>query len=68
MYSPKISETQVRRLYRLARAQHRPMTHLVGHAIQAYFDQHERPEVAYVITDQGRDALRRVSEGQADYA
>ena len=44
------------------------MTRLVGQAIQAYLDQHERPEVAFVITDQGRDALSRVAEGQADYA
>ena len=59
MYSPKIPEHLIPRLYRAARAQKRPMTRLAADAIQRYLDEREQPEVAYVLTDSGRDFLRR---------
>jgi hypothetical protein len=47
------------RLYRAAKAQKRPMTRLVADAIQRYLEQHDAPEVGYVVTEQGRNVLRR---------
>ena len=59
MYSPKIPEHFIPRLYRAAQAQKRPMTRLVADAVQRYLDEHEAPEVGYVLTEQGRSLLRR---------
>ena len=39
MYSPKIPEHFIPVLYRLARSQGRPMTHLVAEAVQTYIDE-----------------------------
>jgi len=36
MYSPKIPEHLIPALYRLGRAQRRPMTHLVAEAVERY--------------------------------
>ncbi len=59
MYSPKIPEHLIPRLYQAARAQKRPMTRLAADAIQRYLEEHEPVEVGYVLTEQGRDCLRR---------
>jgi hypothetical protein len=62
MYSPKIPEQLIPRLYRAAKAQKRPMTRLAADAIQRYLEEHEPAEYGYVITEQGRPCLR---QGQA---
>jgi predicted DNA-binding protein len=59
MYSPKIPEHLIPRLYQAAKAQKRPMTQLVAEAIQHYLDSCEHIEVSYALTKQGRDLLRR---------
>ena len=41
LYSPKIPEHFIPVLYRLARSQGRPMTHLVAEAVQTYIDEIE---------------------------
>src|SRR5581483_1126942 len=46
MYSPKIPEHLIPRLYQAARAQKRPMTRLAADAIQRYLEEHEPVEVA----------------------
>ncbi len=59
MYSPKIPEHLIPRLYRMARAQKRPMTRLVADAVQRYLEERDTPEVGYVLTERGRTCLRR---------
>ena len=60
MYSPKINEIQIRRLYRLRKAQRRPMTHVVADALDIYLAQQEAAvEDTFVLTESGRDFLRR---------
>lgn len=59
MYSPKIPETLIPRLWAIARAQKRPMTQVAADAIRRYLDGHEQPEVGYALTEQGRECLRR---------
>jgi hypothetical protein len=59
MYSPKIPEHLIPRLYRAARAERRPMTRLVADAVEHYLvEQHEAPEPGYAVTELGRDLLR----------
>ncbi len=41
MYSPKIPEPLIPRLYRLAKSQHRPMTRLVTDAVELYLIREE---------------------------
>jgi predicted DNA-binding protein len=41
MYSPKIPESLVPRLYRLAKSQRRPMTRLVAEAVELYLIREE---------------------------
>ncbi len=41
MYSPKISEKLIPRLYRMARKKGIPMTKLVNEIIDAYLQQHK---------------------------
>jgi hypothetical protein len=41
VYSPKVREDLVPRLYRLKVKLKRPMTHLVAEAVEAYLQQHE---------------------------
>jgi len=68
LYSPNIKEPAVRRLYKLAKLQKRPMTHLVADAIAAYLPQHSlsdetaqpaATDSAYVLTESGRAIVRR---------
>ena len=59
----------IRRLYRVRKAQQRPMTHVVAEALEVYLAQQEGPlsvltlldrqEDAYAVTDSGREYLRR---------
>jgi hypothetical protein len=60
MYSPKIPEHFIPRLYRAAKAQKRPMTRLVADAVQRYLEEHDTPEVGYAVTAEGRELLRRM--------
>jgi hypothetical protein len=46
MYSPKIPETLIPRLYRLAKAQHRPMTRLVADAVELYLIREETDPIS----------------------
>jgi len=39
MYSPKINEEFIPKLYRLAKSQKRPMTSLVNEAVSQYLEQ-----------------------------
>ena len=59
MYSPKIPEHLIPRLYRLARAQHRPMTRLVADAVELYLIREETDPIS------PRDRFR-VVKGAAD--
>jgi len=44
MYSPKITEENVRRLYRLKLLEHKPITRLANEAISAYLNQKTKTE------------------------
>ena len=44
MYSPKVPEELVRRLWRLAQDRHVPMTHLVRDAVVQYLETEEGEE------------------------
>ena len=57
MYSPKIPEHLIPRLYRAAQAQKRPMTHLAAEAIQQYLEECEEPQYFYALTESGRKCL-----------
>ena len=62
MYSPKIPESLIPRLYQAAKAQKRPMTRLAAEAIQQYLDECEEPEYFYALTESGRQCLSRPEE------
>ena len=49
----------IRRLWAISQAQKRPMTQVAADAIRHYLEGHEQPEVAYALTEQGRECLRR---------
>ena len=57
MYSPKIPESLIPRLYHAARAQKRPMTQLAAEAIQRYLEECEEPEYFYALTESGRQCV-----------
>ena len=69
MYSPKVKDAQVRRLFRIRLAVRRPMTQLVAEALEAYLIQQEAAlalpatppagEDGYAVTASGRELLRR---------
>ncbi len=59
MYSPKIPESLIPRLYQAAQAQKRPMTRLAAEAIQRYLDECEEPEYFFALTDSGRQCLEQ---------
>ena len=46
MYSPKIREDLIPKLYRLGQRKRRPMTHLVAEAIDEYLARQEREDAA----------------------
>ena len=62
MYSPKIPEHLIPRLYQAAKAQKRPMTRLAAEAIQHYLEEREEPEYFYALTESGRKFLSRTEE------
>ena len=47
MYSPKIKETYIPVLYKIAKARGMPMTHIVREALDEYFN---KPEIAATKT------------------
>ena len=69
MYSLKVADEQVRRLFRIRSALRRPMTKLVAEALEAYLSEQEAAlappalppggEDGYAVTDNGREWLRR---------
>jgi predicted transcriptional regulator len=69
MYSPKVADEHVRRLFRIRSALHRPMTQLVAEALEAYLTEQEAAlalpaaplagEDGYAVTASGREWLRR---------
>ena len=62
MYSPKIPEHLIPRLYQAAKAQKRPMTRLAAEAIQRYLEESQEPEYFYALTESGRQCLSRTEE------
>lgn len=50
MYSPKIREDLIPHLYLLAKAQKRPMTHVVNEAIKRYLDRHVSQSIPINLT------------------
>ena len=69
MYSPKVKDAHVRRLFRIRLALRCPMTQLVAEALEAYLTQQEAALTlpatppasgdAYAVTASGRELLRR---------
>lgn len=43
MYSPKIQEDQIRKLYRVAKKRKKPMTEIVEEAIDRYLNEEDDP-------------------------
>ena len=48
MYSPKIPEALIPRIYRAARRQRRPMTRLVAEAVELYLTREEVLAAAHI--------------------
>ena len=78
MYSPKVADEQVRRLFRIRSALHRPMTQLVAEALEAYLTEQEATlasratqpagEDGYAVTASGREWLCRYGVARATAA
>lgn len=78
MYSPKVKDAHVRRLFRIRVALRRPMTQLVAEAVEAYLTQKEAAlalpatppagEDGYAVTASGRDWLRRYDAARGKVA
>jgi len=58
MYSPKIKETYIPVLYKIARARGMPMTHIVREALDDYL---KKPEIAATKTP-SEDKNRRTTD------
>lgn len=56
MYSPKISEKFIPMLYRLAKAQKRPMTFLVNQAVEQYLAKEKEHEGTFVRDHRNADS------------
>ena len=50
MYSPKIKETYIPMLYKIAKARGLPMTHIVREALDEYLN---KPEIVSIKTSKG---------------
>jgi predicted DNA-binding protein len=56
VYSPKVREDLIPRLYRLKIKLNRPMTHLVAEAVEAYLAHHEDQDLMAKSPSQSRSA------------
>ena len=67
MYQPQLSDSSIHRIWVIAKAQRRPMTHVVAEAVERYLCDAEAAigsaadnvEPAFGVTERGRAYLRR---------